>query len=94
MELVRPKSARERRVQDVTSDFKKTTWPAPFRSMFNLLEGGGSKGSLHREESKAVCPIKIGWEFLEIARGSETPTSQAEPFKTTKNRLNTFLAGF
>ena len=56
--------------------------------------GRGSKGSLHREESNAMCLIKIGWEFLEITRGSEAPTPQAEPLETAKNGVNTFLAGF
>ena len=92
MEFVRPNSAREHGVQDITSDFKKAAYLAPFRPHVRFI-GGGLTGGLHREELNAVCPIKIGWEFHEITRGSEAPTPQAEPLEITKNRVNTFLAG-
>ena len=68
MEFVRPKSLREHVVQDITSYFKKTACLAPLHPNVGFL-GRGSKGSLHRAESNAVCSIKIGWEFLEITWG-------------------------
>ena len=84
MEFVWPKSVREHGVQVVASDFKKTACFAPFRSHIGFLRRG-SRGSLHREESNAVCPIKIGWKFLQITGegggGAETSTPQTELFR-------------
>ena len=68
MAFVESKSVHKHGVQDVTSAFMFFLInhivnscfdpPKPACFFFNF---GGSKGSLHRCESNAVCPIKIGW---------------------------------
>ena len=93
MEFVRPKSAREHGVQDVTSDFKKIVCLAPFRPMFDLLERGQRVAYIERNQMPCAPSKSVG-NFLRKHGRSEAPTPQAEPLEAAKNGVNTFLVGF
>lgn len=53
-----------------------TSNQAPSGRLYMPLQGSGRKKADGPSPHSLFCPMALGWELLEIAKDSDTPTSQ------------------